>query len=37
MPFAQGPKHKLGLAIGLASFMGFGFSLPFIAARFQLG
>ncbi|PWN89412.1 hypothetical protein FA10DRAFT_144520 [Acaromyces ingoldii] len=36
LPFPQGPKHKTGLALGIVSFLSFGFSLPFIAARFQL-
>jgi hypothetical protein len=36
VPFKVGPKHKTGLLIGVFSFCALGYSLPFIAARFQL-
>ncbi|KAK0522664.1 hypothetical protein OC834_006192 [Tilletia horrida] len=36
MPFPTGPKYKAPIAIGLTSFLVGGFSLPFVAAYFQL-
>ncbi|PWN45345.1 hypothetical protein IE81DRAFT_344661 [Ceraceosorus guamensis] len=35
LPFGQGPKNKVPIAIGLVTFLATGFSLPFLAARFQ--
>ncbi|CEH19596.1 CYTOCHROME C OXIDASE SUBUNIT VIIC [Ceraceosorus bombacis] len=35
LPFGQGPKNKVPIAIGLVTFLATGFSLPFVAARFQ--
>ncbi|SOV03248.1 related to COX8 - cytochrome-c oxidase chain VIII [Ustilago sp. UG-2017a] len=36
IPFPSGPTRKVPVAIGLTTFLVFGFSLPFIAAKFQL-
>ncbi|SPC65191.1 related to COX8 - cytochrome-c oxidase chain VIII [Ustilago sp. UG-2017b] len=36
LPFPSGPTRKVPVAIGLTTFLVFGFSLPFIAAKFQL-
>lgn len=36
LPFPSGPTRKVPVAIGLTTFLVFGFSLPFIAAKFQI-
>ncbi|SYW76671.1 related to COX8 - cytochrome-c oxidase chain VIII [Ustilago bromivora] len=36
LPFPSGPTRKVPVAIGVTTFLVFGFSLPFIAAKFQL-
>ncbi|CAD6930627.1 unnamed protein product [Tilletia controversa] len=36
VPFKTGPKYKVPLAIGISSFLITGFSLPFVAAWFQI-
>ncbi|SYW74142.1 uncharacterized protein UHO2_01007 [Ustilago hordei] len=36
IPFPSGPTRKVPVAIGLTTFLVFGFSLPFIAAKFQM-
>ncbi|KAN0066187.1 hypothetical protein ACQY0O_000281 [Thecaphora frezii] len=36
LPFKQGPKHKVSLAIGIFGGLSFFYSLPFLAAKFQL-
>ncbi|CAD7062637.1 unnamed protein product [Tilletia caries] len=36
LPFKTGPKYKVPLAIGISSFLITGFSLPFVAAWFQI-
>ncbi|KDN38321.1 hypothetical protein K437DRAFT_27353 [Tilletiaria anomala UBC 951] len=36
MPFKQGPSVKVPIAVCLTLFLAGGFSLPFIAARFQM-
>lgn len=36
LPFPSGPTRKVPVAIGLGTFLVFGFSLPFIAAKFQI-
>ncbi|CAD6889101.1 unnamed protein product [Tilletia controversa] len=36
IPFKTGPKYKVPLAIGISSFLITGFSLPFVAAWFQI-
>ncbi|KAE8224314.1 hypothetical protein CF319_g2771 [Tilletia indica] len=36
LPFPTGPKYKVPIAVGLTSFLVGGFSLPFVAAWFQM-
>lgn len=36
VPFPSGPTRKVPVAIGVFTFLTFGFSLPFIAAKFQM-
>ncbi|SPO19813.1 related to COX8 - cytochrome-c oxidase chain VIII [Ustilago trichophora] len=36
VPFPSGPTRKVPVAVGLTTFLVFGFSLPFIAAKFQM-
>lgn len=36
VPFKTGPKHRVGVALGVTAFLGTGFGLPFVAAYFQL-
>ncbi|SNX81482.1 related to COX8 - cytochrome-c oxidase chain VIII [Melanopsichium pennsylvanicum] len=36
VPFRSGPTRKIPVAIGVSTFLVFGFSLPFIAAKFQI-
>nr|CDI51117.1 related to COX8-cytochrome-c oxidase chain VIII [Melanopsichium pennsylvanicum 4] len=36
VPFRSGPTRKIPVAIGVSTFLVFGFSLPFIAAKFQM-
>ncbi len=36
VPFRQGKSRKIPIAIGLTTFLVTGFSLPFVAAAFQL-
>ncbi|PWN53063.1 hypothetical protein IE53DRAFT_384447 [Violaceomyces palustris] len=35
LPFPSGPTRKVPVAIGITTFLAFGFSLPFLAAKFQ--
>ncbi|PWN98536.1 hypothetical protein FA09DRAFT_338391 [Tilletiopsis washingtonensis] len=36
LPFGQGPKNKVAIAVCLTTFLSVGFGLPFYAARFQI-
>ncbi|PWN32816.1 uncharacterized protein FA14DRAFT_181493 [Meira miltonrushii] len=36
VPFKTGTKHKTRLMVGVFSFCALGYSLPFIATRFQI-
>ncbi|ETS63428.1 hypothetical protein PaG_01711 [Moesziomyces aphidis] len=36
LPFPSGPTRKVPVAISLTTFLVVGFSLPFVAAKFQI-
>ncbi|KIS71750.1 uncharacterized protein UMAG_10048 [Mycosarcoma maydis] len=36
LPFPSGPTRKVPVAISLTTFFVVGFSLPFVAAKFQI-
>ncbi|SJX60202.1 related to COX8-cytochrome-c oxidase chain VIII [Sporisorium reilianum f. sp. reilianum] len=36
IPFPSGPTRKVPVAISLTTFLVVGFSLPFVAAKFQI-
>jgi cytochrome c oxidase subunit 7c len=36
VPFPSGPTRKVPVAISLTTFLVVGFSLPFVAAKFQM-